>query len=337
MIMMDPDSPPRYIYQGYPIKGSVPISSATEARQRLLACEPFPFQRLPVEIRIMIYDLAFVSPNPIRVHHPHIREEELSRFRERRAPPRHILPRGTMEMLLLSKTISAEIRHVLYTKNTFYLTAQYHRPWLCTIGLPNARCLRSLAVFCGDVNNDSMETTGPALAAFQNTLLKRVPSLTSIRFVFGYNAPNGPRHWQPVFPGVEKLLELSVPWTRWPFLREITILTSCPAHAETLLPSEPAVIQTLANSARTTVRCGVARAYPRSYKGWVQWLVEREPEEPKPVTARPAYPDVVMSSAARHAVWKKKMETKQARRIRKELLRPEEDWVRKCPIEKPRE
>lgn len=127
------------------------------------ACKQFPFRLLPVEIRLMIYDLVFISPNPIRIDDPRLRHRPAVRHRRGASPdpvaslhphgyhgyhdPAYrdlrgsddTLPRGTMEMLLLSKAISAEIRYALYTKNTIEVSTKYHRAWFCTIGRPGPR------------------------------------------------------------------------------------------------------------------------------------------------------------------------------------------------------
>jgi len=70
----------------------------------------------------------------------------------------------------------------------------------------------------------------------------------------------------------------------------------------------------LANTARVKVRVGVD--VRRENQSWTTWIEEREPEESKRESG--VYPAIVMSSAKRHAVWKRKMESREKRRMEKE-------------------
>ncbi|KAK0742680.1 hypothetical protein B0T18DRAFT_413491 [Schizothecium vesticola] len=302
---------------------TAPLSGATILPQGFLAYKPFPFQRLPAEIRLMIYDLVFVSPSQIRLDSPRLHHRPIvvlpyscdrpydpwpeNRYRpygHDRGPER-ILPRGTMEMLLLNKTISAEIRHVLYTKNTFELTTKYHRAWFCTIGVPNARCVRSIIVHCGSKKDEGARRD---LVAFHNTLVKRVPCLTDMRYMFLVKRPNRPS------PGVDMLLKLPAPWMRLRFLQNIIMIVwyreivpparpdgsamlqslfrFCCPYTPTLL-ERTGLARKLANTARVKVRVGVD--VRREKQSWTMWIEEREPEEPKRKLG--AYPAIVMSSS----------------------------------------
>lgn len=316
---------------------AVPLSNATILRQRIVSCQNFPLHRLPVEIRLMIYDLVFVSPTPVRladpgVHRGYIRGTGYLACGYRPIyghdrGPEHILPRGTTEMLLINKIISAEIRHVLYTKNTFEVSTKYHRTWFCTIGVANARCVRSIIVHCGFEKVDARHE----LVAFHNTLVKRTPCLMNLRYMFFQRGQFGTER-----PGAEILLEVPAPWTRLPFLQNISMIV---LYRHILPPARPDGLATLqrlfrrwclytpkllehtgfarklVNTARVKVQVGVD--VQRGDQNWTMWIEEREPEEPRRELA--AYPAIVMSSTQRHAVWKRKVLRKEKRKMEERL------------------
>lgn len=326
---------------------AVPLSKATIRRQRIVSCQHFPLHRLPIEIRLMIYDLVFVSPTPVRLADPSVRRRYIRGTRYLACGyrpiyghdrgPEHILPRGTIEMLLINKTISAEIRHVLYSKNIFEVATKYHRAWFCTIGVANARCVRSIIVHCGFEKVDARRE----LVAFHNTLVKRTPCLMNLRYMFFQRG----RFSNGACPGAEILLEVPAPWTRLPFLQNITMIVGYrhilpPATPDGLTalqrlfrrwcPDTPGLLEDtglarkLANTARVKVQVGVD--VQRENQNWTMWIEEREPDEPRQEPA--AYPAIVMSSTRRHAVWKRKVVSKEKRKMEKERLKLEKRRLR---------
>lgn len=227
------------------------------------ACKPFRFRLLPVEIRLMIYDLVFISPNPIRIDDP--------RLRHRRGaspdPVASLHPTATTATTTPPTATSAGPT-----------TPSRAGPWRCSC---SARPPRPRS----------------ATSSTPKTHLKSPPSTTAPG-----SAPSGGPDPAPAIPHSPDSIFSS-------------FAHRCPDAAASL--ERTRLAEKLINTAEVAVLVEVEVRVAWTQR-FATWLERGRPDQPKPKL--PCYPDIVMSSAKRHAVWKRKMESKERRRVESERL-----------------
>ncbi|KAK0744400.1 hypothetical protein B0T21DRAFT_252788, partial [Apiosordaria backusii] len=132
------------------------------------------FERLPGEVRNMIYGYSLKANKSIIPRVPEIRITTASRS------PRTGLAPGTLLGLALgfNKEISQEVLTYFYGQNKFAISIPYHKAWANRIGRKNAACIRELTIHCEAKSNRAENY----LTEMQHSLEKRFRNLRVIEY-----------------------------------------------------------------------------------------------------------------------------------------------------------
>lgn len=129
--------------------------------------KPFPFLQLPVEIRVIIYELVFVGPERIRLQDWH---------RDCRA-----------NILRVCRVTRSEAMAIYARKHGFYLNVRYHQAELSEISPSFLVYLRDLKL-CMAFFSD-MFHAGPGISRRQATwpaMIRNCPNLHTVHLDFSY-------------------------------------------------------------------------------------------------------------------------------------------------------